>query len=336
MTSLAEWPLTAFVVENVSVGCTSGREVSNQPEMVSLMEPNCSFTLSRMLGTMPYTNPASSMITPTTRPTPPSSTPRILLGKDLRVLRADGRAPAARFFGPRRGRIFFHHLALTTSASATEVPQRLQNLRVGGLPSPHSGQMRSPGSRRRVGGRRWIDGAAGRACCGNCAAGWSVDPVVAACRAGAVADGRSSGRAGVWGADAVAPGETSADASGRRSAAGGVAGGRLGGGRLGGGRLGGAAGAPAGGWAERPAQLPEKPARQPEAVAADQGDARRVAVAAHREAAAERRETAGDRADVLREAAAERPRRIRRRSASRTRLDRGRHSGLALHGWRPS
>src|SRR4051812_46733740 len=96
-------------------------------------------------------------MTPTTRLAPPNSTPMTFVGNDLRVLRAEGRSPAWRFLGPRRGRNFCHHFALTTCALSSEVPQRLQNFRVVGLPSPHSAQTRSPGSSRRVGGRRWIE-----------------------------------------------------------------------------------------------------------------------------------------------------------------------------------
>src|SRR3954468_21411817 len=182
---------------------------------------------------------------PTTRLAPLKSTPMTFVGKDLRVLRADGRSPACRFFGPRPGRNFRHHLALTTCAASSEVPQRLQNFRVVGLPSPHSGQTRSPGSSRRVGGRRWIETLGGRAAVGRGAAGWwgrvAPPPGGAAGRVADVASGRSRGR------PAAAAGATSAAAAAGSRAGGscGVAGG--GGGAVAGGGGGGGGGGADGG-----------------------------------------------------------------------------------------
>ena len=57
-----------------------------------------------------------------------------------------GRAPASLERRRRRGTMRCHQRRLTTSAAASVVPQRLQKLRAGGLPSPHAPQMRSPGS----------------------------------------------------------------------------------------------------------------------------------------------------------------------------------------------
>src|SRR5919197_3712323 len=65
-----------------------------------------------------------------------------------------GRSPDLRTLAPRRGRSLRHHGVLTTSASSSEAPQRLQNFRVGWLPSPQSPQIRSPGFNRRDGGCR--------------------------------------------------------------------------------------------------------------------------------------------------------------------------------------
>src|SRR5215212_8240849 len=63
-----------------------------------------------------------------------------------------GRAPDSSTLGLRLGRILRHHGVLTTAAAPSEPPHRLQNLRLAGLPSPQSPQIRSPGSRRRVDG----------------------------------------------------------------------------------------------------------------------------------------------------------------------------------------
>src|SRR5579875_3416683 len=70
--------------------------------------------------------------------------------------------------GPRRnGRSRRrHHGVFTRSASSSELPQRLQNLRTGGLPSPHCPQMRSPGRSLRVGLVFVTAGASMRAACG--------------------------------------------------------------------------------------------------------------------------------------------------------------------------
>src|SRR5919198_1505336 len=155
---------------------------------------------------------------PTMRITPPNMTPSSLLENEVRVLRADGRSPALRFFGPRRGIRYCHHFFLTTCASWSEVPQRLQNLRVASLPSPHSGQIRSPGWSRRVGGRLCTAGALGCAACGFSAVGCSPDSGVPTGSLGlatsADASGSSSGFGGGGAAGAaVAVGDTSEAAS---------------------------------------------------------------------------------------------------------------------------
>src|SRR5919198_985199 len=155
---------------------------------------------------------------PTIRITPPKRMPSSLLENEVRVLRADGRSPALRFFGPRRGIRYCHHFFLTICASCSEVPHRLQNLRVASLPSPHSGQIRSPGLSRRVGGRLCTAGALGCAACGFSAVGCSPDSGVPTGSLGlatsADASGSSSGFGGGGAAGAaVAVGDTSEAAS---------------------------------------------------------------------------------------------------------------------------
>src|SRR3954454_20997917 len=87
---------------------------------------------------------------------------------DLPALPRDfGRSPDLRTLAPLLGRSLRHHGVLTTAASAREVPQRLQNLRVTLLPSPHSPQTRSPGCSFRDGGSR-------RTCGGFLCASWGV------------------------------------------------------------------------------------------------------------------------------------------------------------------
>src|SRR6478609_7902285 len=61
-----------------------------------------------------------------------------------------GRSPAIATFGLRENTRLNHDI-LTTTAAASDVPQRLQNLRPGGLISPHVPQTRSPWRGVRVG-----------------------------------------------------------------------------------------------------------------------------------------------------------------------------------------
>ena len=86
-----------------------------------------------------------------------------------------GRSPTSSCFTFFCGHSRFHHGRFTTSALPSDSPQRLQNFRAGGLPSPHSPQMRSPGCSRRVGLVFWIvrvalrgaDGCMASGCAGS-------------------------------------------------------------------------------------------------------------------------------------------------------------------------
>src|SRR5262245_32042707 len=120
----------------------------------SLASPILPVTLSRRFGEKPTKSPARSRRAAT-------------IGRILRKILANGfvralfclpsfvfqgRAPASIDFCLRCGIRICHHLRLATFASLSVVPHRLQKLRAGGLPSPHSPQIRSPARILRVGG----------------------------------------------------------------------------------------------------------------------------------------------------------------------------------------
>src|SRR5207247_7473183 len=105
-------------------------------------------------------------------------------------------SPALTTFGRRAGKIFRHHetLAVATTASTSDAPQRRQKRRVGALPSPQSGQMRSPGWMVRVGGSWGRAVGRGRCVCAGCrAAGWWATGASAAAAAGALSTGAVGG-----------------------------------------------------------------------------------------------------------------------------------------------
>jgi hypothetical protein len=93
-----------------------------------------------------------------------------------------GLLPNGRNLNWKNLRILRHHGVGATTAVSSEEPHRLQNRRVGGLPSPQFPQIRSSGCSCRVGGATsgWGVGRR-RSGCGVIGGGWGL----AAGRAGA-------------------------------------------------------------------------------------------------------------------------------------------------------
>src|SRR6266545_1778963 len=170
---------------------------------------------------------------------PPSADLRLRCGTPA----LPGRSPAASCLRFRFGSSFRHHGVLTVSAVASDPPHRLQNLRMGGLPSPHSPQTRSPGLSRLVGGLGFTVGGRMLVACGMTACGcvergpcWSIGATRAAaeadCAPGATGPfGDAAGRAGGTGAaGATGAGDTAVAAAegGAAAADGGATGGASG------------------------------------------------------------------------------------------------------------
>src|SRR5262249_2234320 len=116
---------------------------------------------------------------------------------------APGVPPALITFGPRLGSSLRHHGVLTTSACTSVPPHLLQNLRVGGLPSPHVPQIRSPGRNLWLGAVLATGSGRRRAACGalssvtaGCALPAPSVGCVAAWRSGG--PGATAGAVGRW------------------------------------------------------------------------------------------------------------------------------------------
>ena len=126
-------------------GCTTDNTLSLADVYLSLTQfRNGEYT--------PYSRPSDTSATLMIRRAGTTSLPRPW--RFLRFLTplpdSHGRSPAIATFGLRVKHRLNHEI-LTTTAAASEVPQRLQNLRPGGLTSPQVPQTRSPCRGVRVG-----------------------------------------------------------------------------------------------------------------------------------------------------------------------------------------